>query len=501
MDAFDRIQARFRRIALLDEATGMLHWDAAAVMPDGGAAARSEQLATLRELAHGMLVAPETADALAAAEAAAPDADRRGQLHLMRRRWRRASATPSDLVAAASRARSRCETAWRSARAADDFAAVRPALESLLALVREEAAALGETLGLSPYDALLDGYEPGLTAADCTVVFDRLVGFLPDLLDRALEAQARHPAPVAPDGPFPVERQAAVAREFMAAVGFDFAHGRLDTSAHPFCGGTPDDVRITTRYDEGDFLKALMGVLHETGHALYERGLPDDLRHQPAGEARGMAVHESQSLIIEMQACRSREFAVWMAPRVQAAFGGTGPAWDADNLHRLVTRVSRGLIRVDANEIAYPLHVILRFRLERALLAGDLAVADLPGAWNDGMAALLRIRPADDRDGCLQDIHWYDGAFGYFPTYTLGALMAAQLFAAARMAAPQLPECLAVGDFTPLIGWLRQAVHGHGARLPWDEILQRATGRGLDVDLFRRHLEVRYLGHGSVGAT
>lgn len=213
----------------------------------------------------------------------------------------------------------------------------------------------------------------------------------------------------------------------MVALGFDFHHGRLDVSAHPFCGGIPDDVRITTRYDEADFLKALMGVLHETGHALYERGLPAALRHQPAGEARGMAVHESQSLIVEMQACRSREFTGWMAPLAQAAFGGAGPAWSPDNIRRLVTRVARGLIRVDANEIAYPLHVILRFRLERAILSGELALADLPAAWNDGMAASVGVRPDSDREGCLQDIHWYDGAFGYFPTYTFGALMAAQL--------------------------------------------------------------------------
>ena len=491
MTETDRLRDRFRRIAVLDEAVGMLHWDAAAVMPDGGADARTEQLATLRELAHGLLVAPETADLLDAA--AATDGGDPAPLALMRRRWRRATAVPVDLVAALSRARSRCEAAWRSARKADDFAAVQPAFGALLDLVREEAEALGSALSLAPYDALLDGYEPGLTAADCTATFDRLEGFLPDLLGRALDVQATRPEPLPPAGPFPVDRQAAVARELMAAVGFDFRHGRLDTSAHPFCGGTPDDVRITTRYDEGDFLKALMGVLHETGHALYERGLPAALRHQPAGEARGMAVHESQSLIVEMQACRSRAFTSWMAPRVRAAFGGDGPAWAAENIHRLVTRVSRGLIRVDSNEIAYPLHIILRFRLERALLAGDLAPGDLPGAWNDGMAALLGVRPADDRDGCLQDIHWYDGAFGYFPTYTFGALMAAQLFDAALAATPALPERLAAGDFTPLTAWLGGHVHAHGALLSWDEILRRATGRPLDVDLFRRHLERRYL--------
>ncbi|BBK34535.1 carboxypeptidase Taq [Stella humosa] len=494
MNAQARLFDRIRRISILGEATGMLHWDAAAVMPDGGAPARAEQLATLRELSHAMLTATETADLLADAEAAETDPSALARIGLARRRWHRATAVPGDLVAALSRAGSRCETAWRQARADDDFATVLPFLAEVVARTRDEAAALGQALNLAPYDALLDGYEPGLTAADCTGVFDRLEAFLPDLLGQAIEVQATRPEPIPLEGPFPIADQAGLARRLMVALGFDFHHGRLDVSAHPFCGGIPDDVRITTRYDEADFLKALMGVLHETGHALYERGLPAALRHQPAGEARGMAVHESQSLIVEMQACRSREFTGWMAPLAQAAFGGAGPAWSPDNIRRLVTRVARGLIRVDANEIAYPLHVILRFRLERAILSGELALADLPAAWNDGMAASVGVRPDSDREGCLQDIHWYDGAFGYFPTYTFGALMAAQLFAAASAAVPALQDRLASGDFAPLQGWLATNVHAHGATLSWDEILRRATGRPLDVDLFRRHLERRYLG-------
>lgn len=491
MSVQDRLADRFRRIAILGEAAAMLHWDAAAVMPSGGADARAEQLATLRELSHGLLAAPETGELLAAAAEGGEGPS--VNLALMHRRWRRATALPGDLVAAISRACSRCEAAWRSARAEDDFAAVLPYLSEVLDRVREEAAAIGETLGMEPYDALLDGFEPGLAAADCRAVFDQLEGFLPNLLGAAIEHQARHPPPVAPPGPFPIPVQAELARSMMTALGFDFDHGRLDVSAHPFCGGTPEDVRITTRYDGDDFLKALMGVLHETGHALYERGLPTALRHQPAGEARGMAVHESQSLIIEMQACRTPEFTGWMAPRARAAVGGSGPAWEAGNIHRLVTRVSRGLIRVDADEIAYPMHVMLRFRLEQAMLSGDLALRDLPAAWNDGMARLVGVTPADDRDGCLQDIHWYDGAFGYFPTYTFGALMAAQLFDAAGRAEPQLAARLAEGDFSPLLGWLARHVHSAGATLSWDEILRRATGGPLDVAIFRRHLERRYL--------
>jgi carboxypeptidase Taq len=280
----------------------------------------------------------------------------------------------------------------------------------------------------------------------------------------------------------------------MAAVGFDFEHGRLDTSLHPFCGGVPDDVRITTRYDEADFSSALMAVLHETGHALYERGLPADWRLQPVGQARGMSVHESQSLLIEMQACRGPEFIGFAAPLIREAFGGDGPAWQADNLTRHYHRVGRGLIRVDADEVTYPAHVILRYRLERAMLAGDLPLADLPAAWNEGLEALLGIRPPDDRLGCLQDIHWYDGAWGYFPTYTLGAMSAAQLYAAAQAAVPEIPEAIGRGDFAPLLGWLRENVHAKGALLSTDELLTAATGRPLDPEVFKAHLRARYLG-------
>ncbi len=236
-----------------------------------------------------------------------------------------------------------------------------------------------------------------------------------------------------------------------------------------------------------------MGVLHETGHAMYERGLPRAWRHQPVGRARGMTLHESQSLTIEMQVCRSREFFRWAAPVIAGMFGGSGAAWGADNLYRLTTRVAPGPIRVEADEVTYPAHIVLRTRLERALVAGDLAVADLPGAWADGMVALLGIRPVNDRLGCLQDIHWPGGDFGYFPTYTLGAMAAAQLMAAARKAEPDIMPAVARGDFRPLMAWLGENVHGKGSSMSTDELLVAATGRPLSADAFKTHLGQRYL--------
>ncbi|MBC8157873.1 MAG: carboxypeptidase M32, partial [Alphaproteobacteria bacterium] len=359
---------------------------------------------------------------------------------------------------------------------------------------RDTAAALSDALNLSPYDALLDEYEPGGRASDIDAVFADLESFLPEFLGRVLDHQANQPQANVPQGPFPIDAQRALGVRFMERLGFNFDHGRLDVSLHPFCGGTRDDVRITTRYDETDFTSSLMGVLHETGHALYDMGLPADWRGHPAGEARGMSLHESQSLLIEMQVCRSPEFLGFAAPLMAEAFGGHGPAWQADNLIRLYTRVRPGFIRVDADEVTYPAHVILRYRLERALIEGDMEARDLPGAFNEGMQKLLVITPPHDGLGCLQDLHWFDGAWGYFPTYTLGAMTAAQLFDAAKSADPEIQPAIARGDFAPLMSWLRQNVHAKASLHSTRDILIQATGKPLDAEVFKRHLERRYLG-------
>ena len=490
--AYARLKSGFARMALVGEAAAVLHWDASAMMPPGGGAARGDQLATLAGVAHGMLTAPAVADDLAAAEAAGDGWDA-ANLALMHRAHARAAALPTDLVEAASRANSACEKVWRGAKAASDFAAVRPHLEEVVRLQRETAAALSAALGLSPYDALMDGYQPGAAAAEVEPVFAAYEAFLADALPRAEELQARQPPPELPPGPFPAPAQRALCQRLSERVGLDYTHARLDESLHPFCGGTPTDIRITTFYSERDFAKSLLGVLHETGHALYERGLPEAWARQPVGEAAGMAAHESQSLIVEMQACRSDAFLRFLGGELHRAFGGGPAPYGAANLGRMWRRVGRGFIRVDADELTYPAHVILRFRLERALVAGDLAVADLPGAWNEAFAALLGVSPPDDAHGCLQDIHWHDGAFGYFPSYTLGAMAAAQLMRAARRDLPAMDEDLARGELLPLVAWLRGKVHVQGSRFDFQDLLRHATGKPLDPDDFTEHLRGRYL--------
>ena len=488
---YRKLEARFRRIGVLGDIEGMLSWDMATMMPPGSAESRAEHLSAIKVMVHELLTDPELPELLASAETEiGHDSWERANLAEMHRLHLRESAIDSALTDALAKAESDCEMRWRKARPASDFSLVRKSLSRLLELKREAAAAIGEKLNLAPYDALIDAFEPGMTADKIDGLFAPLIEKLPGILARVMERQK----PALPlEGPFPVDVQRELGIEFMRALGFDFERGRLDVSLHPFTGGASGDVRLTTRYDESDFTRSLMGVLHETGHALYEQGLPEDWRYQPAGRVPSMMLHESQSLLIEMQACRSFEFLTYAAPHMARAFGGSGPAWNADNLYRLYTAVKPSAIRVDADEVTYPFHIFLRYRLEKALIAGDLKVDDLPGAWNDGMKELLGFTPADDAQGCLQDIHWYDGAFGYFPSYTLGAMTAAQLFEAACRAQPEIKPGLAKGDFKPLLGWLRANVHREASKLAPADLIHQATSRPLDAASFLAHLERRYL--------
>lgn len=495
MNAYQDLEARFRRLGVLGGVEQVLHWDRAVMMPPGGATARSDQLAELSLLEHDLMTAPEMADLLGAAAEGAGELSvwQRANLAEMRRLWRHATALPGELVTALSHANSACEMIWREARGRDDFAAVVPALETVVRLVREKAQAKAAALDLGPYDALLDAYDPGIRQTEIDGIFAELRGFLPDLINRVIERQAAGLALLPVTGGITVAAQRALGERIMAAIGFDTEFGRLDVSHHPFSAGVPDDVRITTRYKDDAFTESLMGVIHETGHALYERGLPEAWRWQPVGMARGMTIHESQSLLMEMQACRSSAFVAFAAPIMRETFKGTGPAWEVDNLLRLYLKVDRTPIRVEADEVTYPAHILLRYDLETAMVAGDLAVADLPGAWREGMRSLLGIEVADDEDGCMQDIHWYGGDFGYFPTYTLGALAAAQLFRAARDAEAGVIEGIGRGDFAPLLAWLRTHVHGKGSLLGTNDLLEEATGAPLGVAAFRAHIEARYL--------
>lgn len=490
--SYARLSARCRDVSHLDHAIEMLTWDEAVMMPRGGGAARADTMAALATLKHRLVTAPDTADLLAAAQGEALDEWQRANIREIERRFTRAAALPEQLVAARSRATVLCEQLWRDARARNDWQVVTAPLEEVLDLTREVADRLGVARNLTPYDALVDGYQSGLSTADIDPLFARLGAALPELIDRRLGTQGE-PLPL--QGPFALDAQARLSRDLMERIGFDFEHGRFDVSHHPFCGGVADDVRITTRYDVENFFSALMATLHESGHGMYQQGLPSAWREQPVGDAAGAALHESQSLLVEMQMCRGRPFLDFATPFIRRAFAirESDPAWSTENIERTCLHVTRSLIRVDADELTYPLHIVLRYRLERALLERKLTIADLPEAWDAAMQELLGLRTRDDyRDGCMQDVHWFAGLVGYFPCYTVGAVMAAQLFAALRREIPDVDNRIGHGDFAPVRAWLRSNVHGQGAKHAGVDLIQHATGSPLSGDAYLDHLRARY---------
>lgn len=391
-------------------------------------------------------------------------------------------------------ARMNSEQAWRKLRAENNWAAFMPHMQEVLTLTSQQVNELSRKTGLSTYDAALSMYSPGLNTATVERLFGDLLKFLPAFVQKVVDKQSREKT-VIPQGVFPVAAQKALGLELMKAVGFSMNIGRLDESHHPFCGGNPRDVRITTRYREDDFIPSLMGVLHETGHALYEQHLPEQWLTQPVGMAPGMAIHESQSLLMEMQVCRSLEFLTFAGPLIRKHMGPhvkNPESLETENLLKLVTRVKPGYIRVDADEVTYPAHVILRFEIERDLLEDRWPLSELPNVWNEKMKSYLGLSTlGNDKNGCMQDVHWPGGAFGYFPAYTFGAVIAAQLFTKAKTDMPALKSEISNGNFTPLRMWLSENIWSRGSTLRTLELVESVSGP-LSAEPFRKHLENRY---------
>lgn len=494
MNHYQQLEKHFRKLSRLGHLDAICGWDQAAMMPAGGNQARGEAMAELAVLMHDLATAPHLGEWFAAAAQEDLAAPQQASLRAMERRWRQATVLPGRLVEAKSLAASKCEHAWREQRKNNDWQGFLPNLREVVNLAREEAAVRAATAGFSSYDALLDLYEPGITCMQLDTLFNQVKTWLPDMI-RAVEEKQSSRTYLTPQGPFPVEQQKQLGLKAMTILGFDFDHGRLDVSTHPFCGGVPTDVRITTRYDGADFMTALLGVIHETGHARYEQNLPQEWAGLPVGEARSMGVHESQSLFFEMQLARSLEFTHQLAPMAVRIFNReSDPSFAVDNIYRFNTRMKRGYIRVNADEITYPAHGILRYEIERALIQGDIEATDIPELWDQKMQSYLGLSTQDNyRDGCMQDIHWTGGAFGYFPSYTLGAIYAAQLFAAAENSISSLREKIQSGDLSELFAWLKTNIWQRASTMPTDELIRTATGESLNPAYFQRHLSARYL--------
>ena len=489
---YESLTRTFSRLSKFSHLSAIAGWDMFAMMPAGGSTARAEALAELGVLQHQILTDKRVGEWLHNALAEDLNDVEQANLREMTRHYQQAALLPESLVEAKSLAGSKCEHAWRTQRPANDWAGFSANLKEVVKLSRQEAHIRAEAKGCSPYDALLDIFEPDMTSARLDVLFADLKSWLPDLLTKVVDKQSRETL-IAPQGPFPTATQRELGLEAMNLLGFDFNAGRLDVSAHPFCGGVPEDVRITTRYDESELLSALFGVVHETGHARYEQNLPRQWLGQPIAQARSTAIHESQSLFFEMQLGRSDAFLKQLLPAIVQHFGAQ-PAFEESNFIAWNQRVKPGFIRVDADEVSYPAHVILRYEIERALIDGDIEVDDIPGLWNEKMQSWLGLSTEGNyQNGCMQDIHWTDGGFGYFPSYTLGAMYAAQLFHAARTALPGLDNAVANGDFSALFDWLRQNIWQHGSRFSTAQLVEQATGEALNSRYFRDHLTKRYL--------
>jgi len=494
-DRYTELVTLLQQAELLGSCVSLLSWDEQTYLPPGGAEHRSNQLALLAGLAHDRRTAPRIGELLAelgdSGALGDPDGDRAANVREARRSYDRATKLPKRLVEELSRTTSLAQQAWVTAKKDADFPAFRPWLEKVIALKREEAAAIGSATGV-PYDALLDDYEPAMTSKDIAAVFGPLRDALVPLV-AAIQQAPRKPNLEIVERHYPKTAQRVFAEAAARRIGFDFERGRLDESAHPFCSGQgPGDCRLTTRFHDHHFNSAFFGVLHEAGHGLYEQGLRDDMFGLGIGQACSLGIHESQSRMWENFVGRSRAFWEFFYPQAQQAFPAALGSTSLDDFHFAINDVRPSFIRVEADEVTYNLHIMLRFELEQRLLSGDLQPADAPTAWNETFQKFFGLTPPDDAHGCLQDIHWSGGLVGYFPTYALGNMYAAQFFEQARSDLGDLDALFARGEFRPLKTWLNEKIHVHGKRYPAARLVQVVTGKALSHEPLMRHLQGKF---------
>jgi carboxypeptidase Taq len=481
---------RLKRADLHGTILGLLQWDEQVNLPPDSGDRRAEQLALMAELHHRTIADPAIGSLLQTLEAQGESLEPDGRVIVRhtRRDYDRATRLPPEFIAEKAALDSEAFHAWRHARAASDFARFESFLRRQLEATRREAEYVG--WGDRAYDYCIDRHDPGMTTALIDGWFTELRRELVPLVREITQSSVR-PRPGLLQG-FPIAGQEAFLKEVTTALGFNYCRGRIDVAVHPFCSGDASDARLTTRYSENEPLDALFSAIHETGHGLYEQGLPIEHLGTPLGQAVGMAIHESQSRLWENQVGRSEAFWRHFEPRLRAAFPGKLDSVSSDELFLAINEVRLNPIRVESDEVTYNLHILLRFDLERRLFAGELAVRDLPEAWNALCRELLGLTPRNDAEGVLQDVHWSGGAFGYFPSYCLGNMIAAQLWHTVRRELPDLEVSFARGDFSSLLGWLRERIHRHGKRYDTRTLVRQVTGDDLSPAHVVRYLRERY---------
>ncbi len=490
---YRQLKKRFARLSQLQYIQRILMWDEAVIMPAGAETSRIDAMGTLERTIQKIL-SNKKMQLLIEKAKQEKDLSSWDKMNLiwMEKKYIRANCIPLTLAEKSTKAALICEQAWRKLRPQNNWKAWLPYLEASFQCVKEIAERQSDVLQLSPYDTLLDMYAAGFNQSSIDSTFTTLKKALPELMTNIIDKQ-RQDLNKEFKGPFSIEKQKMLGLNIMGALQFDFQRGRLDVSHHPFCSGGPSDVRITTRYREDEFITSLLGICHETGHALYEQGLPQKWLDQPVGKIDNMAMHESQSLLVEMDVCRSHAFVQYLTPLIQKTFDHQ-EAFTADNLYKQMTRVKTGLIRVDADEVTYPLHIILRYEMEKDLFSGHLAIQDLPVIWNELMTQYLGVSTnGNDKNGVMQDVHWASGTYGYFPAYTLGRLMAAQYFATFIKANPHFYHEVKEGHFHSLRNWLEKNIYCYASSLSVDDLLRTVTGESLNPVHFLEHIKTRYL--------
>jgi len=492
--AYQSLVARLQELAVLRSCGSLLSWDEQTNLPPRGAEHRASQLALLAGLAHERATDPQVGELLNELEAAGsidPESRAGANLREARRNYDRSTRLPKKLVEELSRVSTLAQQAWVEARHKSQFSAFQPWLASMVELKREEADALGSTTGVR-YDALLDDYEPGATSAEIQAVFTPLRDELVRLA-AAIRQSGVQPEISILERTYPVDVQKELSLAAASLIGFDFHSGRLDIAAHPFCSGIgPGDCRLTTRYNEHHFSGALFGTLHEAGHGLYEQGLTPSEFGLATGEACSLGIHESQSRMWENLIGRSFAFWEFFYPRTQSAFPGALGNVSLRQFHQVINDVRNSWIRVEADEVTYNLHIMLRFEIEEALIAGRLSVAEVPGAWNEAFQRYFGMTPPSDTLGCLQDVHWSAGLFGYFPTYALGNMYASQLFEKMGAELGDLNALIRQGELQPLKTWLQENIYVHGKRYVAPRLIEHVTGKPLSSEPLLRHLHGKF---------
>jgi carboxypeptidase Taq len=495
MKNYLKLAKEIERVCQINNVINILNWDIAVNIPLGSVSSRGEEIATLSLIAQQILKSNKITDLY---QQALEESDQLNQWQLANlretaRKIANALCIDDNLQAKFISSTTQCELIWRQARADNDYAKLKPYLQTVLTYLREIANAKSKRFGCSNYDSLVDQYDPDRKSSQIREVFTILKKTIPDLIQKITDRQQTQQV-IPLNEAITIDQQKLIAKRLMQIMDFNLVTGRLDESTHPFCSGTPYDVRLTNRYDQNNFLSAIMGIIHETGHGLYEQNLPTNYKNQFVGKAKGMAVHESQSLFMEMQVGRSKEFMEFLAKLLRDEFALYGPEYSSENLYKLVTQVKQSFIRVDADEVTYPMHVILRYEIEEALINDDLTLDELPIYWNKKMHEYLGITPISDKDGCLQDIHWPMGHFGYFPAYVNGAIIASMLMKKAKMLYPKTNQEILIGDFNNINMFLNEYIRNLGSLKNTDDLIKDATGEDqVNPEIFIDYLKQKYL--------